>query len=392
MREETALVPGETALVREETALVPGETALVREETALVREGTGPERQQSTLQPEQADLKVWALSCLGLVHKQNAVTVIPLAGDASARRYFRMRCEGSSWMLALSPPATQNNEAFVQVQQLLDNAGLPVPQLLHVELQQGYLLLEDLGDQCLLPLLNSNTVHRYYTQAGELLCDLAAVETDQWALPQYDAGVLREELSRFPKWFITNLLGYAMSQRQCEMLERMFTQLIANALEQPQVFVHRDFHSRNLMVRTGGEYALIDFQDAVVGPITYDLVSLLRDCYISWPSEQVAGWALAQRDRLCAANLLDAVSDEKFLRWFDWMGLQRHLKVLGNFARLALRDDKPNYLQDIPLVLQYVQEVLGNYVDEEPVFAEFSQWYEEQLGPLIAQQAWNSAA
>ena len=161
--------------------------------------------------------------------------------------------------------------------------------------------------------------------------------------------------------------------------------MVADALEQPQVFVHRDFHSRNLLLRSGA-LATIDFQDAVIGPLCYDLVSLLRDCYICWPPARVRSWALAYREMLLSAGRPAGDSEAEFLRWFDWIGLQRHLKVLGNFARLALRDGKPAYLADLPLVLHYIREILAVY----PEFEDFHRWFDARLGPAIERQAWSA--
>jgi aminoglycoside/choline kinase family phosphotransferase len=174
-------------------------------------------------------------------------------------------------------------------------------------------------------------------------------------------------------------------------VDTLLARLIDSALEQPRVLVHRDFHSRNLMLSGDDEIAVIDFQDAVVGPITYDLVSLLRDCYIHWPAAQVEGWALAYRDLLRAQGLAAGVEQGQFLLWFDWMGLQRHLKVLGTFARLFLRDGKSAYLDDLPLVIHYVMEITARYATDEPSFAEFGAWFELRLSPLIARQPWSSA-
>ena len=192
--------------------------------------------------------------------------------------------------------------------------------------------------------------------------------------------MLSEELSRFSEWFCEGLLKIPLGETEQALLGELEEALIAAAQQQPQVFVHRDYHSRNLMLMPGGELGLIDFQDAVVGPLCYDLVSLLRDCYIRWSPLQVKNWALAYRGRLQAAGLPAGEDEGQFLRWFDWVGLQRHLKVLGNFARLSLRDDKHVYLRDIPLVSEYVQAVLAEYAE----FADFAQWYGEQVQPRIA--------
>jgi aminoglycoside/choline kinase family phosphotransferase len=338
--------------------------------------------------PVPVDLLPWALSALGVSHHSQEPALSVVAGDASNRRYFRLLLGAQSYVLAEAPPATEKNEAFLAVRELLDGAGVKVPALYAADIERGYLLLEDLGDRVLLPELNPDSSHGHYQSACGVLRQMAVLDSGRLALSPYDSALLGEELSRFADWFVERLLGYSLDASERALLDRLFTLLIDTALEQPRVMVHRDFHSRNLMLQDDGQLAVIDFQDAVVGPVTYDLVSLLRDCYIQWPAEQVTDWALSQRDALHAEGLLPEVGDALFLRWFDWMGLQRHIKVLGTFARLYLRDGKPGYLEDLPLVIVYVLEILDKYRSEEPVFGECLDWLERKLLPLIAQQGW----
>ena len=184
-------------------------------------------------------------------------------------------------------------------------------------------------------------------------------------------------------------MGLSLSAKEQDLLRRFNQLLLDSALEQTCVVVHRDFHSRNMMLLADGEMALIDFQDAVVGPITYDLVSLLRDCYVRWPAEQVQGWALAYRAQLYAGGHWVGEDESQFMRWLDWMGLQRHIKVLGTFARLHLRDGKSGYLDDLPMVIAYVEEMLDKYAPQQPVFVEFKVWFEQRISPLVAQQSWS---
>lgn len=336
-----------------------------------------------------ADLLPWALSCLGVATNGHTPALTVVAGDASNRRYFRLALAGQSYVLAQAPPATEKNEAFLAVREVLARAGVKVPALYAADLERGYLLLEDLGDRVLLPELDARSVDRYYRSAFGVLRQIAALDAGHLDIPAYDQALLAEELSRFPAWFVEALLGYSPNDEERGLIQRFSMKLIDSALEQPRVLVHRDFHSRNLMLQEEGQLAVIDFQDAVVGPVTYDLVSLLRDCYIQWPAGQVCDWALRQRDELHEQGLLPAVDDARFLRWFDWMGLQRHIKVLGTFARLYLRDGKSAYLDDLPLVVHYVLEILGKYADEEAVFAEFNDWFNSRLSPLIARQGWS---
>ncbi|MEH6634741.1 MAG: phosphotransferase [Halioglobus sp.] len=340
--------------------------------------------------PVPAELLPWALAALRATVAERPPALTVVAGDASNRRYFRFLWAGQSYILVEAPPATEKNAAFLAVRELLGGAGVKVPALYAVDLERGFLLLQDLGDRVLLPELNAGSVDRYYAEAFAVLRHIAALVPEQVDLPLYDHALLTEELSRFADWFVEALLGYTPNPAEQDLLDGLFARLIGSALEQPQVLVHRDFHSRNLMLQQDGELAVIDFQDAVVGPITYDLVSLLRDCYIQWSPEQVAAWALQQRDALQALGQLRGVNDERFMRWFDWMGLQRHIKVLGTFARLYLRDGKSAYLDDLPLVIHYVMEILEKYAAREPEFAAFNQWFTRKLAPLIAGQDWSN--
>jgi len=336
------------------------------------------------------ELLPWALSQLpaGGVDASPALQLV--AGDASNRRYFRLELGSGRYIVAQAPPETEKNEAFLSVRELLADIGVRVPEVLGADLARGYLLLEDLGDQMLLPLLNATTVDRFYCQARAILLQLAVPAGAARDLPAYDETLLREELGRFGTWFVVALLGYSPNVQEQNLIEALTEQLVASAMEQPVALVHRDFHSRNLMPQPDGQLAVIDFQDAVHGPVTYDLVSLLRDCYIRWPAQRVDRWALEHRDQLCDRGLLVEVEDALFLRWFDWMGLQRHIKVLGTFARLYLRDGKPGYLEDLPLVIHYVRQILEKYADDEPAFAEFGDWFDTALRPLIEQQPWGA--
>lgn len=331
----------------------------------------------------------WALAALDLPSTTAAV-LLPVAGDASNRRYFRLSWPGRTVIAVVAPPATEKNREFLAIRQLLERAGVRVPQLLAADLEQGFMLLEDLGDQLLLGELGEVSVDGHYARALAVLRQLAAVDSRALAaLPVYNRALLAEEFSRFPAWFLQQMLGLELTNAEVHLLAELDGLLIGSALAQPQVLVHRDFHSRNLMCLAGGELAVIDFQDAVVGPVTYDPVSLLKDCYIRWPRERVLAWALAHRDALHAQGLLPLVADATFLRWLDWMGLQRHLKVLGTFARLYLRDGKSAYLEDLPLVIAYIREVLAAHAGETAVLDNFRDWFEQRLLPVVAQQPWS---
>lgn len=325
----------------------------------------------------------WALTALDREHSPRPQLEV-VAGDASSRSYYRFAVGQQNYIVALAPPATEKNAAFIAVRNVLDEAGVRVPQIYAVDLEHGYLLLEDLGDQLLLDLLHADSVDGYYQRAFGVLLQMAAVDCQTCELGEYDRELLTEELQRFDTWFVRGLLGYTPTNAEQHMVDAFFAVLIASALEQPQVLVHRDFHSRNIMLTEADELGIIDYQDAVAGPVSYDAVSLLRDCYVQWPAAQVAAWCDAYYQQLCHAGLLTRVPAEQFRQWFDWMGLQRHIKVLGTFARLSLRDNKPGYLEDLPVVLDYVHEMLEHYAADAPEIAAFRDWFATRLTPLVA--------
>ncbi|UTA49620.1 phosphotransferase [Simiduia sp. 21SJ11W-1] len=309
----------------------------------------------------------------------------PLPSDAGFRRYFRLNTD-AHLLAVVAPPTTEKNETFVFIAKLLREQGIHAPEVFATDYEQGFLLVEDLGGQLLLDSLEPDTAHCLY---GEVITDLLRIQqipTAALELPAYDQPLLRLEMSLFEDWFATRLLGHTLTPAEQNLLHTTFAHLEALAAAQPQVLVHRDFHSRNLIVRDGLAPGVVDFQDGVVGPITYDLVSLLRDCYIRWPTDQVERWALAYGNMAVEVGLMRPVTRETFLRWFDWMGLQRHIKVLGIFARLHLRDGKDGYLQNLPLVLRYTLEVAEAY----PELLPFADWLRETLLPLAKQQHWYS--
>jgi N-acetylmuramate 1-kinase len=341
--------------------------------------------------PPPEDLLPWGLAELGLESPGLRVQLSVIAGDASNRRYFRLAVGSRSYILVEAPPHTEKNAEFLAVRELLERGGLVVPELLGADLTRGYLLLGDLGDRLLLSELSQGSADDCYQRAFLVLRQLGRIDTGDPAWPSYDHALLSEELGRFPHWFAQAMLGHSWTEADERCWEPLAKRLIESALEQPRVLVHRDFHSRNLMPQPDGSLAVIDFQDAVLGPVTYDLVSLLRDCYISWPPEQVKAWALDYHHHTQGAGELPGVSPEQFLQWFDLMGLQRHLKVLGTFARLYLRDGKQGYLDDLPQVLHYVEAMLTRYAPLMPEIENFAQWFALTLKPLISTQPWSEA-
>ena len=290
--------------------------------------------------------------------------IAPASSDASFRRYFRVWRDGQTRIVMDAPPDKEDCRPFIAIAQALRGLGLNAPDVLAADLDQGWLLLTDLGSRQYLAELDSHRAPRLYDDA---LAALARLQTggapDSTLLPPYDAALLHREMELFRDWFLGRLLGLELREDEHHALDQAFTLLAGNALEQPQVWVHRDYHSRNLMITHPDNPGILDFQDAVVGAVTYDLASLLRDCYIAWPRSQVETWALDYRLRLRALGMNGLDDAGQFLRWFDLMGVQRHLKAVGIFARLYLRDGKSGYLGDIPRTLNYVLEVTDRYAE-----------------------------
>jgi aminoglycoside/choline kinase family phosphotransferase len=288
--------------------------------------------------------------------------IAPASSDASFRRYFRVWYDGQTRIVMDAPPDKEDCRPFVAIAQALRGLGLNAPEVLAGDLDQGLLLLTDLGSRQYLAELDQRSVPSLYGDALDALARLqVGGDPGSPLLPPYDSALLHREMELFREWFLGKLLGLNLREEERHALDHAFALLADNALEQPRVWVHRDYHSRNLMVTDPDNPGVLDFQDAVVGAVTYDLVSLLRDCYIAWPRAQVEAWALDHRARLRALGMPGLDAAGQFLRGFDLMGVQRHLKAIGIFARLNLRDGKPGYLRDIPRTLGYVLEVADRY-------------------------------
>ena len=295
-------------------------------------------------------------------------SLLPASSDASFRRYFRVPSGTHGSLIVMdAPPALEDSRPFISVAALLDSADVSVPKIFAADLADGFLLLSDLGSKTYLGALLAND----RTDAPGLMNDaLAALERMQSRasgsqLPPYDRALLLREMNLFIDWYLTRHLGVEPSSAERDMLNSLFERLVENAQNQAQVVVHRDYHSRNLMVLDDalhhGNPGVLDFQDAVAGPITYDLVSLLRDAYVEWPEEQALDWTVRYWQKARALGLRVPSDFADFWREFELMGLQRHLKVLGIFARLSYRDQKHGYLDDLPLVLRYVRGVAARY-------------------------------
>jgi aminoglycoside/choline kinase family phosphotransferase len=297
----------------------------------------------------------------------------PASSDASFRRYFRVTSKsgkfdaygvGGSLIVMDAPPPQENVKPFIYVSKLLEEMGLNVPVVLEKNIENGFLLLSDLGAVQYLDVLSESNVEKLYDDAlGALLRLQKNGPRQSDFFPIYDRAFFQRELNIFTEWYLEKHLGIRLSKEQQAVIENTHNVLIESALEQPVVLVHRDFHSRNLMLTEKNNPGILDFQDAVIGPVTYDLVSLLKDCYIEWPGEKVKSWCLFHKNQIEKAGIIEQVSEQQFLRWFDLMGAQRHMKAIGIFARLDQRDGKPDYLNDIPRTLSYVYGVASGYVE-----------------------------
>jgi len=323
----------------------------------------------------QEGLRQWFSQQLGI----DNVTLTIVCADASFRRYYRYSNEHTSYILVDAPVASEKNSEFIEFSQRYSEQGIDVPRVLFADLQQGFLCVTDLGDQTMLPLLMAGDLSWYPLAIKQL--ELLANVQHPAQTPYYDREFFNLELTLFSQWFCDGLLNLSPTLIDNVEIAQCFELLVNSAIEQPQVSVHRDFHSRNIMVRDRSSLAVIDFQDTVMGPLTYDLASLLKDCYFKLP--------LTQRDDLLAqayrqftdAKVLSADFGQ-FRQWFDLMALQRHLKVCGIFSRLSLRDGKDHYLNGLPLVVEYIIETCRQYPQLQPL----QQLFEQHIVSVLSQR------
>lgn len=281
--------------------------------------------------------------------------------DASFRRYFRIRIGNASWIAMDAPPEREDSHAFVKVATLMRNAGVHVPEVIAQDLARGYLLLSDLGTTTYLKAIDERNADALFADAIEALVKWQLASRPS-VLPPYDEALLRRELELFPEWYLGRHLGFELDAAQRESLENVFARLVRASLAQPRVYVHRDYMPRNLMLSEPNP-GVLDFQDAVYGAITYDVVSLFRDAFVSWPEARVLDWSARYWERAKKAGLPVHGDFGDFYRDFEWMGLQRHLKILGIFARIHYRDGKPGYLEDTPRFLDYARAVATRYAE-----------------------------
>jgi aminoglycoside/choline kinase family phosphotransferase len=314
-----------------------------------------------------ADARAGALSQWLSALRIPVASIAPASADASFRRYFRVSL-GATWpgsggaatLIAMdAPPPNEDCRPFVRVAALLEKAGVHVPRVLAADVDRGFLLMSDLGTRTYASALDAASAPRLYDDALDALVRLQRAAHDG-ELPRYDEALLRRELALFPDWYVARHLARTLTRAQRSALDAVFGAIVANNLAQPRVLVHRDYHSRNLMVATPNP-GVLDFQDAVYGPITYDLVSLLRDAYVEWDEERQREWAIGYFERARGARLPVASDFANFWRDFEWMGVQRQIKVLGIFARLKHRDGKAAYVDDMPLVMRYLRRACARY-------------------------------
>jgi hypothetical protein len=332
-------------------------------------------------------LAQWAVNQIEQLFQHSIpAQMVTVSGDASFRRYFRINYNENGvqkhWIAVDAPPEHENSRQFVDIANVWSAAGVKVPTVFAFDEAQGFMLLEDFGDVLLHPELTADAADGLYKSAIDSLIELQQLaKTDN--IPEYDRELLDREMALFPDWLCEKHLGLVLSSDDKVMLTETFDRLANSALAQPQVIVHRDYHSRNLMVcqanppRHNEDFiGIIDFQDAVYGPLTYDLVSLLKDCYIQWPRAQVLAWLSYFNEN---SGLMAKISEDQLIRDFDLMGMQRHLKAAGIFPRLSIRDGKHGYLNDVPRTCEYIVQTARLY----PEFAPFSAWLEAVFLPAL---------
>ncbi len=300
------------------------------------------------------------------LYPDSRFSLSPASADASFRRYFRVAfADGQTRIVMDAPTQHEDCRPFLHVAKLFEDAGTHVPHVYAQDLIQGFLLLSDLGNTTYLEALNTETAPQLYAAAADALIRIQLASREH-ELPPYDEALLRREMNLFPDWYIARHLGLELSERQQTTLETVFRRILDNNLSQPRVFVHRDYHSRNLMLSKPNP-GILDFQDAVYGPITYDLASLFKDAYIHWEEAQVMDWLIRYWEKARKSGLPVHADFGDFYRDYEWMGAQRHIKVLGIFARLYHRDGKEGYLKDMPLVMDYLRRACTRYIELKPL-------------------------
>ncbi len=326
----------------------------------------------------KAQLELWARKQLAAMAISVSVEscLASASDDASFRRYYRYQDGNHSFIFVDAPPEKEDSKPFVTVAGYLKDVNLNAPFVYAADYDLGFMMLSDLGSSHYLSAFENASVDNLIEDAVLAICSMQSIRDP---LPPYDEALLRSEMSLFPEWFLDKQLGLSLSESENEMLQSVYRLLVDNALQQPQVFVHRDYHSRNLMVTEEGSPGILDFQDAVCGPITYDLVSLVRDCYFKLPDQQITRYVNYFRKLLLDSRRIGTVDEAQFRQWFDLMGLQRHIKCAGIFSRLNIRDGKSAYLGDIPLAIRYMGEACRSY----PELHAFRDWLAKVVEPHL---------
>lgn len=325
-------------------------------------------------------LKKWLKECCSL--SSSNFELQPLVNDASFRKYFRLRLNNSSHIVMIAPPDKENILAFITIAQNFARQGIYTPEILAYNLEQGFMLLSDLGNDLYLNILNPNTVNDLYSRAIKVIHQIQVCNPqfpNNKSLDLFNEEYIRFELNQFVDWFLIKHLALSLTNEIKSILENTFQILIDSALEQPQACIHRDYHSRNLLLLENKSVGVLDFQDAMYGPITYDLASLLRDAYIDWPKVLVDQWTLKFYNML---NLCHRYSIEKFVRWFDLISLQRHLKILGTFSRLCYRDNKPQYLSMTGRLSNYINKICEDYTE----LSHFKELLQTKIQPKLREK------
>lgn len=313
------------------------------------------------MQNRTSELEQWLQQLL----EKTSMQLTPLRGDASFRRYFRLTLpEDISYIIMDAPPPQESLASFLTIADALTRHGIRAPRILQKSVQNGFAILEDFGDTLLLDVLTRQSPDDLYQKAFHLLHHFQRLDPSTIDLPPFNAQHMMLELSLFKDWFLEAYLKIHLTTQDINTLHVAFTYIIEEIAAQPIVPIHRDFHARNLMLLPDNSLGVIDFQDAMMGPMAYDLVSLLKDCYVQWPLSRIHEWTMQFYEQSPIAQTLSAAA---FKKAFDWCGIQRHLKVLGIFARLYLRDNKPGYLQDIPLTLKHLTTALVQYPELSPL-------------------------
>jgi len=320
------------------------------------------------------DRSVLLTEWLDRIFDRQGYRIVPLAGDCSFRQYFRVFVEGrqGGQYVVMDAPPPETIGSFIEIATLLDSVGVSVPKILERHDALGFLLLTDFGDRLYLRELTASSADHLYQSAFSALIKIHACDAP---LPVFDQPFMHQQLSTlFQEWYLKKHLEIEQVEEMLQTIDPVLKHMIQVIDSQPKVLMHRDYHSRNLMILEESTPGVLDFQDAMRGPITYDLVSLLQDCYISWPRVQVTQWVLDfQRMAVDAGLLIPDISSETFIKWFDWTGLQRHLKNLGIFSRMHHRNGKSAYLKDIPMVLKYISETCRRYSELMPLWLFFKE-------------------